>query len=111
MTADLLSVVIKQRDNSEVRFREAMVICQRSSQPPRTHDADAMWSIEAENLCQMLAQIVHEITCAAHTELAEVTEILANLRGVEIELLGEFLRRDGLNSRRCQLVQAAEIDA
>ena len=39
----------------------------------------------------MLAEIVHEITYAAHPELAEVTEILANLGGVEIELLGKFL--------------------
>ena len=50
-----------------------------------------MWSVETENLRQMLAEIVHEITYAAHTELAEVTEILANLRRVEIELLGKFL--------------------
>src|SRR2546430_14791333 len=88
-----------------------MVVCQRRSQPARPRDADPMWSVEAEDLRQMLAEIVQEITYAAHTELAEVTEIRANLRGAEIELLGKFLRGNGLNSRGRQLVQAAEIDA
>ena len=38
------------------------------------------------------AKLLDVVADAANTELAEVREVLANLRGVEMELLGQALR-------------------
>ena len=67
--------------------------------------------IESENLRQMESQIFDEITGAAHAKLAKVTKVFANLRRIQIELLGEVLRRDCLDSRSGQLVQATQVNA
>jgi hypothetical protein len=37
------------------------------------------------------------VTETANSELAKVTQVLPNLRGVEIELLGQRLRRNALD--------------
>ena len=52
-------------------------------------------------------QVLDVIADAAHAELAEVGEVLADLRRVEVELLGQRLRRDGLDAGRLELVEAA----
>ena len=48
-------------------------------------------------------QILDVVADAAHAELAEVREVLANLRGVEMELLGQRLRRDRLDAGGVEL--------
>ena len=55
--------------------------------------------IEAENLAKVPLQVADVVADAADAELAEVGEVLADLRRVEVELLGERLRRDGANAR------------
>ena len=55
--------------------------------------AIAQLPIEAENLPQVPPQLLDVIADAAHAELAEVGEVLPDLRGVEVELLGKRLRR------------------
>src|SRR5882762_11680638 len=67
--------------------------------------------VEAENFRQVFPQVVDEIPGPAHAELAKVTQVFANLRRVEIELLSQLLRRDRLDSSGRQLVQATQIDA
>ena len=57
----------------------------------------------------MALQIADVVTDATHAELAEVREILANLRGIEVKLLGQRLRGDRLNTSRLEFIQAAEI--
>jgi uncharacterized oligopeptide transporter (OPT) family protein len=56
------------------------------------------------------AQFLDVVADAAHAELAEVGEVLPNLRGVEVEALGERLRRDGLHAQLVERVQAAQVD-
>ena len=58
----------------------------------------------------MPLQVLDVVADAADAELAEVREVLADLRGVEVELLGERLRRDGLDPGGLQLIEAAEVD-
>jgi len=69
-----------------------------------------MRSIETEDLRNVRAQILDVIADAAHAKLAEVTEVFANLRGVQMKLLGERLRRDGLDPGRVQRIEAAKIN-
>jgi hypothetical protein len=68
-------------------------------------------AVEAEYLRQVSAQLVHRVADAARAELAEVREVFAYLRRVQAELVGERLRRDGLDARRRQQIQAAQIHA
>ena len=51
-----------------------------------------MRPVEPENVREVPLQVINEIANAAHAKLAEVAEVLANLGGVEIELLGQLLR-------------------
>ncbi|MNC95728.1 hypothetical protein D3C83_129170 [compost metagenome] len=67
-------------------------------------------AVEAENLPQMPPKVLHVIADAADAELAEVREVLADLRGVEVELLGKRLRGDCLHTRDVELVQATQIN-
>ena len=46
----------------------------------------------------MAAQVLDVVADAAHAELAEIGEVLANLRGVQMKLLGQRLRRDGADA-------------
>ena len=64
---------------------------------------DAQLAIEAENLAQVALQILDVVADAAHAELAEVRQVLADLRGVQMELLGERLRRDRLDAGGLEL--------
>ena len=70
-----------------------------------------MRSVEAEYLRQVSPKLVHRVAYAARAELAEVREVFAYLRGVHVELVGERLRRDGLNARDREQVQTAKVDA
>ena len=67
-------------------------------------------AVEAENLPQVLLEILDVIADAAHAELAEVREVFPNLRGVQMELMRERLRRNGLHPVRVERVEAPQID-
>jgi hypothetical protein len=55
-------------------------------------------------------QIADVVADAADAELAEIREVLANLGGVQVELLGQRLRRDGADAGVFERVEAAQID-
>ncbi len=57
----------------------------------------------------MAAQILDIVSDPAHAELAEVREVLTNLRGIEVEPGRQPLRRNGLNARYVELVQASQV--
>ena len=57
----------------------------------------------------MTAKLLDVVADTPHAELAEIREVFPNLRGVEVELLGKSLRRDGSHARGIERVQAAQI--
>ena len=57
----------------------------------------------------MPAQILDVVADAADAELAEVREVLANLRRVQMELLGQRLRRDAAHAGGFERGQAAQV--
>src|SRR5688572_30129387 len=91
LVANLLVGRIEERGDLEPFLTKPGVISERETEIAGAHDGHAQLSIEAENLPQVPAQFLDVIADAAHAELAEVREILANLGGVEMELLGERL--------------------
>ena len=58
----------------------------------------------------MRLELLDVVADAAHAELAEVREVLPDLRGVQVELLGERLARDRLHAGGVERVQAAQVD-
>src|SRR3954470_18745363 len=89
LVADLLVGRVEQRDDLEPFLAEPRIVGERQPEIAGTHDHHAKPAIEPEDLAQVTSQIGDVIADAAYAELAEVREVLANLRGVEMELLGE----------------------
>ena len=57
----------------------------------------------------MTLEFADVVPHAAHAELTEVREILSDLRGVQMELLGKRLGRDGLDPCVVELIQATQV--
>ena len=110
LLADLRAQVVEQRGDLEAFLPEAGIVGEREAEIAGADDRDAQLAIEAENLAQVALQIADVVADAAHAELAEVREVLADLRGVQVELLGERLRGDRLDAGALELVEAAQVD-
>ena len=95
---------------SKPSWRKPGIVGEREAEVAGAHDGDAQLAIEAEDLPQVALQVADVVADAADAELAEVGEVLADLRGVEVELLGERLRRDGADAGVFERVEAAEVD-
>ena len=102
--------VVEQRRDLEAFLAEARVVGEREAEVAGADDGDAQLAIEPEDLAQVALQIADVVADAAHAELAEVGEVLADLRGVQVELFGERLGRNRLDAGRLELVQAAQVD-
>ena len=57
----------------------------------------------------MAFQIADVVADAADAELAEVGEVLADLRGIQMKLFRQRLRRDGPHAGIVERVQAAQV--
>src|SRR4029079_17702779 len=101
---------VEERDDLEAFLAETRVVGQREPEIAGAHDRDAQLAIEPEDLPQVPSQVLHVVADAAHAKLAEVRQILANLRGIQPELLGEPLRRDGQYAGGIELGEAAQVD-
>ena len=89
---------------------EARVVGKRQAEVAGPHDDDLELPIEPENLAQVAAQILDVVADAAHAELAEVRQVLANLRGVEMELLGQAAGRDGVDAGGLERLERSQVD-
>ena len=110
LVADLGIGDVEHRHDLEAFALEARIVGQRQAEVAGAHHRDAQLAIEAEDLAQVALQVLDVIADAADAELAEVGEVLADLRRVEVELLGQRLRRDGLDAGGLELVEAAQVD-
>src|SRR5262245_13522629 len=106
--AHLRAQVVEERDDLEAFLAKARVIGQREPEVAGAHDRDAQLAIEAEDLPQVALEIAHVIAHAADAELAEVGEVFSDLRGVEMELLGERLRGNRLDAGVLEGVEAPQ---
>ena len=110
LLADLLVPVIEERRDLEALHAKPRIVREGETQIARAHDRHAELLIQPENLPEMPFQIAHVVTDAADAELAEVREVLADLRGVQVKLLGQRLRRNCPHAGAVERIQAAEID-
>src|SRR4029453_1161820 len=79
----------------------------RVAEPDQRHRPLA---IEAENALELGLEPGDVVADPANAELAEVRQVLADLRRVQIEALGQLLRRDGLDAVLFELQQAPGVD-
>src|SRR6188508_82881 len=89
--SDLLVGGVEQRGNLESFLAESRVIRQSQTEVAGAHDGDAQMPIETENLAEVAAQVFDVIADAANAKLAEIREILADLRRIEMKLLRQRL--------------------
>ena len=92
--------VSNSADDLEAFLTEPGIVGEREAEVAGAHDRHAQLAVEAEDLAEMPLQIADVVADAADAELAEVRQVLADLRGVQVELLGERLRRDGAHADR-----------
>jgi hypothetical protein len=107
---DLLAEVVEERRDLESFLAEPGVVSQGEPEITRPHDRDAQLLIQSENLAEMALEIANVVADAADAELAEVREVFTNLCGVEMELLGQRLGRDGSDAGAVEHVEAAQIN-
>ncbi len=107
--ADLLLERVEQRDHLEPVLAEAGVIGKREAEVAGTHDRHTDVAIETEDLLQVPPQLLDVVPDAAYAELAEVRQVLPNLRRIQLELLGKRLRRNRADAHRIEGRQRAQI--
>ena len=105
-----MSATSNSADDLEALAAEAGIVGEREAEVAGAHHRDPQFSVKAQNLPEMALEILDVVADAADAELAEIGQILANLGGVEVKLLRQRLRRDGLHARVFELSQAAQID-
>src|SRR4030095_4061983 len=89
--SDLLVGRVEQRGDLETLLPESGVIGQRQTKISGADNRDAQSSVETKDLTEMTSQLFDVVTDAADAEFTKVREVLSNLRGVEMELLGQTL--------------------
>ena len=70
-----------------------------------------MRAVKSEYLRDVIVQVFDVVTDTTHAKLTEVAEVFANLRGVQVKLLRQRLRRDSLDPGRVKRIEAAKINA
>ena len=81
----LLAGRVEQRDDVEAVRAETGVVGQGHAEVAGAEDDDLDRAVEAEDLAQVALEILDVVADAANAELAEVGQILADLRGVQVE--------------------------
>ena len=89
--ADLFIGGVEQRGDAEPFLAEARVVGQRQAEIAGAHDRNVQLAVEAQDLAEVAAQLLDVIADSADAELAEVRQVLADLRGIEVELLSQRL--------------------
>jgi hypothetical protein len=69
-----------------------------------------MRAVETEYLRDVIAQVFDVVTDTTNAKLTKVTKIFPDLRGVQIKLLRQRLRRDRLDSRSMKRVEATKVN-
>ncbi len=89
---DLGALGVEERDDREPFLPESRVVGEREPEVAGAEDRHAHGAIEPQDHPQVALELLDVVADAADAELAEVGEVLANLRGVQMELLGQGLR-------------------
>src|SRR5262249_47997916 len=110
LLADLGAQVVEKCGDLEPLLAKPGVVGQREAQVAGADDRDTKSAVETEDLTEVPLEIAYVVADSAHTEFAEVREVLPNLGGVEGELLGQRLRGNRLDLGLLELIETPKID-
>ena len=110
LVADLGVGDVEERDDLEPFTAKAGVVGEGEAEVAGAHDGDPQFAVEAENLAEVALEILDVIADTADAELAEIRQVLPDLRGVQVKLLGQRLRGNGFDAGVFELSQAAQVD-
>ena len=82
---------VEHADQVETLLGEAPIAGQRRAQRAGADDDHVPRALQAQTALDLVDQPVDLVAHAARAELAEVREVLADLRGVKVDQLGELL--------------------
>jgi hypothetical protein len=105
--SDLILIGVKQGNNSKIGLRKSVIVSQRDSQVSGTKNPDPMRSVQAQDFCYMSSKFFDKISDSPDPKFTKISEVLANLGGIQTELIRKGLRRNSLNSRRRKEIQAS----
>src|SRR6185503_5095296 len=89
---NLLVGRIEERRNLEPLLTKPRVVGQRQTEVAGADNGDAQPAVEPQDLTKVAAQLLHVVADTADAEFTKICEVLSNLRGIEMELLGQSLR-------------------
>ncbi len=97
-TSDFLSdfegITIKSAYQNKSPAPKNSVPEQGPAKIAHTHEGNVPGSIDPKRLFDSCQQILHIVSHATHAKLSKISEIFANLRGINSAGLGQTIRRD-----------------
>src|SRR5687768_5589522 len=109
--ADLVWVVVEDRRDMDAVLGEDRRARDRASQAPGSYQCDVVLPLRAEDLTDLLEERVRAIPDTTLTELPERREVAPDLRGVDVRVLRDLLRRDPLLAHLARLGQHLQVPA
>jgi 4-amino-4-deoxy-L-arabinose transferase-like glycosyltransferase len=107
--ADLLRIDVDPGDHAEAAVVESRIAGEGASEVPHADDEQRLLHVETEEGVQPAGQVADVVPHAAHAELSEVGEILADLRRRQVVAISHLLGGDALDPEALQMAQAAQI--
>ena len=101
---------VEERRDLEAFATKTGIVGQGQAEVAGAHHRDAEFSVKAQNLPEVALEILDVVSDAADAELAKIGQILADLCGVQVELLRQRLRGNGLDAVGFELCQAAQVN-
>src|SRR5680860_1915742 len=91
--ADLAGIHVERGDELEVVLAELWKIGERLTETPHADDGHLPRPREAEDAAQLQSQALNRVAAAARAKAAEVGEVLTNLKGGDLCLCRQAVRR------------------
>ena len=107
--ADLVGIVVEDRHDAEAVVGEDVRPGDRAAQVAGAEQRDVVLPAGAQDLADLRDQRVDVVAHAALAELAEAGQIAADLRRVDVGVVGELLRRDRVLAHLLGLGEDLEV--
>src|SRR5437867_11359261 len=108
--ANLVWIDVEQRDDVKSVAVESSIVGQGHAEVSGTDDDDGTRAVDAQRSRQYRLELGDVVADAARAELAETSQVLADLRGVEVKALRHLMRRHGALTDRFEVGEATEIN-
>src|SRR5262249_13609783 len=102
-------IVVEDDCDPEALTPEAAIVEERRAEVTEADERDRPFLVESENALELGLQARNVIADAANAELPEVRQVLAHLRRVQIEAVGQILRGHRLHAVFLELPETARV--